>query len=139
MKTTEQVLIDALKKIREVGYDSKITRLKETTLEIIRIAEDAILEAENAATIERPPCITSWIWYHFSFADRSHWQNCIVAAYNAGASDIIDSARKMYVSQGGEMLGRGPRKRNVPSSRESAAELFKRGQAIRGDLMKESR
>jgi hypothetical protein len=41
------VLVDALKQIREVGYDSQAARATDTVLACIRIAEDAILSAER--------------------------------------------------------------------------------------------
>lgn len=116
MENTEQSLFEALKKIRDIGYDSKITRTPETVLQIVRIAESAISLAESQWSLPRPKGITSWVWYHFSFADLSHWQNCLIAASNAGASDVIDTARKLYVHQGGQM--RVTRKGRVPKPRQ---------------------
>lgn len=118
MELTEQILLGALKKIRQVGYDSKITRAPETILECVKIAEAAILEAERAYSLQRPAGITAWVWYHFSFADLPHWQNCLIAAANAGASDVIESARKMYLSQSGEMCV--TRKGRTPKSRKAS-------------------
>ena len=110
--STYEILLDALKKIREIGYNSQAARATDTVLACIRVAEDAILCAERpACNVPKPDCITSWVWLHHSFADLPHWQNCLFASVNAGAFDPINSAREMYLAQGGAMIDSNPRRR----------------------------
>jgi hypothetical protein len=111
MENVELAMLEALKKIRTIGYDSKITRTPETVLRLVRIAEDAILKAERAARqeespIERPYGIPLSVWNNPSYTDRRHWQNCVIAAVNARSQqdcDISKTARNIYLSQGGHV------------------------------------
>ncbi len=59
--------------------------------------------------LQRPEQISCWIWYDKqSHEDLLHWQNCLYAAHIAGANDVIETATKMYVHQGGVLKALKP-------------------------------
>lgn len=47
MKLKLKIAAEALRKIREIGYDSQAARATDTVLACIRIAEEALLEVER--------------------------------------------------------------------------------------------
>lgn len=58
----------------------------------------------------RPSEISCWIWYDKQkHADLDLWQQCLLAAHNAGAGDTIQTATMMYRTRGGAF--RDPRSR----------------------------
>jgi hypothetical protein len=64
--------------------------------------------------LAKPEGVSTWNWLRPEFEDLSHWQNCIVAAANADAKNILLTARGMYIRQGGKIKVTKSRKLGKP-------------------------